>query len=162
MGTVNPKFQGKNGNVQTFEAMAAIILGGQLVVPNTSTTTTGLQGCAVAGAGAANCLGVAQSDAVPASLQAANTSTTSPWDAGYTAIDTSVADPTVTVYSDCIIPVLYTAVAVAFGAKLKTGAAGTVAAWVSGTDAASLIIGSCAQPGGTAGGVVALAKIYPL
>lgn len=162
MGTINPKFQGKNGNVQSFEAITAILLGGTLVVPSGTTGATGLQTIVAAGAGAHNCIGVAQSDAVPASLQAANTSGTSAWDAGYPAIDASVPTSQVAVYTDCIVPVTYTAVAVAFGAKLKCAAAGAVAAWVSGTDAADLIIGSCAQPGGTAGGVVALARIYPL
>lgn len=36
----------------------------------------------------------------------------------------------------------------AFGAALKAAAAGTVTPWVSGTDAANLIIGYCDEPAG--------------
>lgn len=162
MGSINQKFSSKAGNLQTFEAITAIILGGQLMVPSGTTGASGLQTVIVAGLGATNCVGAAQSDAVPASLQSANVTGSSAWDSGYPQIDTSVADPTVVAYQDCVVPLTYTAVAVAFGAKLKCAASGAVAAWVSGTDAANLIIGSCAQPGGTAGGVVALVRLYPL
>jgi hypothetical protein len=162
MPTINPKLQGKNGAVQTVEAITNILLGGQLVVPSGTTGASGLQTVVAAGANAINCIGVAQSDAVPVSLQAANVTGTSAWDAGYPAIDTSVPDATVAVYQDCVAPITYGAGAVAFGAKLKCGATGTVVAHVSGTDAPERCIGSCAQPGGTAGGVIALVRLYPL
>lgn len=163
MPTINPQLQGKNGCVGTYEAYTAILLGGTLVVPNGSTVgASGLQSIVAAGAGALNCLGVASSDAVPASLTAANTTGTSVWDSGYPQIDTSVPDPTVAVYSDCVVPILYVAGAVSYGDRLKCGAAGTVAKWITGTDNANLIIGRCAQPGGTAGGVIALVRLYPL
>lgn len=162
MPTINPVFQGKNGAVRTFEAITAIILGGQLVVPSGTTGASGLQTIVVAGANAINCVGVAQSDAVPASLQAANTTGASAWDSGYPQIDTSVPDPTVAVYNDVVVPILYAAGAVAYGAKLKVAANGTVTAHVSGTDAPERCIGSCAQIGGTAGGVIALVRLYPL
>lgn len=163
MPTINPQLQGKNGCVATYEAFTAILLGGTLVIPNANVLgVSGLQSIIVAGAGALNCLGVAQSDAVPASLQAANTGGTSAWDSGYSQIDTSVPDPTVAVYSDCIVPILYVAGAVNYGDRLKCGAAGTVAKWITGTDNANLIIGRCAQPGGSAGGVIGLVRLYPL
>jgi len=44
-------------------------------------------------------------------------------------------------------PVTYAADC-AFGKALKAAAAGTVTPWVSGTDAADLIIGYCDEPGG--------------
>lgn len=159
MASVSPVYQGKNGNVVTMEALTAV-LGGQLVIPQTGATTSGCEGCQPAGAGAANCVGVASSDGVPTSAQAGYVTGTSAYDAGYPLIDTSVPDPTVAIYNDVIIPVTYTAVAVAYGASLKCAASGAVAAWVSGTDAANLIIGRCMQPGGvSSAGGVALALI---
>lgn len=162
MASVSPKFQGKNGNVQTFEAVGGLILGGQLVVPSTGNTIAGVQAAAVAGVGALNCIGVASMDAVPAANQATYTTGVGGYDASLAYIDTSVPDPTFAAYTDVVINVTYAAGAVAFGDRLKCAATGAVAKWVTGTDNANLIVGSCAQPGGTAGGVVALAKIYPL
>lgn len=162
MGSVSPKYQGKNGNVQTYEAVGSLILGGQLIIPTTGNTLAGVQAATVAGAGALNCIGVASADAVPAASQGTYAATTAGYDAGYPYVDTSVPDPTFAAYTDVVIKVTYVAGAVAFGDRLKCGAAGAVAKWITGTDLANLIIGSCAEPGGTAGGVVALAKIYPL
>lgn len=159
MPTVNPKFQDKNGLVLPYEALTAV-KGGQLVIPQTGATTSGNQGVQPAGAGALNCLGIAQSDAVPTSGQAAFVTGTSAYDSGYPQIDTTVPDPTLSVYSAGVFPILYVAGAVAYGQRLKCGAAGTVAAWVDGTDTdAALMIGWCAQPGGAAGGTIALVRL---
>lgn len=159
MGSVSPRFQGRNGLEVTYEALGANVLGGQMVVPQTGTTTTGQQGATPAGANAINCLGVAASDAIAAANQAAFVTGTSGYDAGYPVIDTSVPDATFAAYTDVIIPVTYAAGAVAYGAKLKCAAAGAVQAHVSGTDAPERCIGWCAEPGGAAGGAVFLARI---
>lgn len=158
MPSVNPTYQGRNGIEVAYEALTAVA-GGQLVIPQTGATSTGAQGIQPAGAGALNVLGVAQSDAIPTSAQAGYTTGTSAFDASYPLIDTSVPDNTTAVYTDVVIPVLYTAVAVAYGTRLKAAAAGAVAAFVHGTDDPAMVIGWCAQVGGTAGGVVALARI---
>lgn len=53
------------------------------------------------------------------------------------------------------------AAAALFGARLKCAANGQVTPWISGTDAANLIIGVCTEPAGVAGGAtVARAKIF--
>lgn len=159
MGSVVPKFYGKNGLVSTYEALTAVT-GGQLVIPQTGATSdASLQGCQPAGLNAQNVIGVATADAVPVSGQAAYTTGTSGYDTGYSVIDTSVPDATVSVETNVIVPMTYVAGAVAYGARLKAGAAGAVAAWVNGTDSAELVVGWCAQPGGAAGGAVALARI---
>lgn len=77
-------------------------------------------------------------------------------------LDESAATPypgTLSV-SPGIFNVTYAAAAT-FGAKLKAAANGQVTPWVSGTDAAGLIVGICVEPAGVAGGAtVAKAKIY--
>lgn len=157
MPSVNPKFQGRNGIEITYEALTNVA-GGQLVVPQTGATASGLQGIQPAGLNAANCIGVAQSDALTAAAIATATTGTESWDTSYPLIDASVADSTTAVYVDVVINVAYTG-ACAYGATIKCAAAGAVAPWVSGTDAANLAIGWCAQPGGVAGAGTALARI---
>lgn len=158
MGTVNPVFQGKNGLVVTVEALTSF-KGGQLLIPQTGTTVSGQQGAQPAGAGALNCIGVAQSDALTAADIATYTTGTSGFDSAYPVIDASVPSGVSAVYCDAIVPILYAAGAVAYGDRIKCGAAGVAAKWITGTDNANLIVGRCAQPGGTAGGVVALSRI---
>lgn len=159
MGSVTPRYQGRNGLEITYEAVGSIVLGGQLIVPTTGNTITGTQAATPAGANALTCVGVASADAVPVASQATYNTGTSGYDAGYPVIDTSVPDPTFSAYVDVVIPVTYVAGSVAYGAKLKCGAAGAVAAHVSVTDAPERMVGWCAEPGGAAGGGVFLARI---
>lgn len=158
MGTVNPKYQGKNGNVMTYEALSNIA-GGQMVIPQTGATASGCQGAQPAGAGALNCVGIAQSDALTAATVASDTTGTTAYDSGYPLIDASVPDTTTAVYTDVVIVVSYTAAA-AYGVRLKCAAAGAVTPFVEGTDTApSLQVGWCAQPGGVTGAGTGLARI---
>lgn len=160
MASVVPKLYGKNGLVQTFEALTAVT-GGQLVIPQTGATSdASLQGIQPAGAGALNVLGVATSDGVPTSATAGYTTGTSAYDAAYPVIDTSVPDSAVSVETNVLVNVTYTAVAVAYGVRLKAAAAGAVAAFVHGTDDPAMVVGWCAQIGGvSSAGGVALARI---
>jgi hypothetical protein len=158
MPTVNPKNQGKFGNVITYEALTNVT-GGQLVVPQTGATASGAQGIQPAGAAATNCIGVAQSDALTAATVASDTTGTEGFDSTYPLIDASVPDSTTAVYTDVVINVTYTG-AVAYGQRLKCAAAGAVAAWVDGTDTdQALCVGWCAQPGGVTGAGTGLARI---
>lgn len=107
------------------------VTGGQLVMPD---STTGKVKPATAGA--ATVLGVALEDGAPTSSQ--------------TALNLSIARPEIAVaYAPVDIKVSYAAAAT-FGAKLKAAAAGAVTPWVSGTDAADLIVGICTEPAGIA------------
>lgn len=143
-----------------YEAVDANIVGGQLCVPSTTATVSGDQGVATAGAVALNVLGVASKDAVTEANKLALTQGTGPAPGLYPFADASVPSATLTLYNNCFCLVTYTAVAVAYGTKLKTAANGAVAAWVSGTDSPAAIIGFCAQPGGvSSAGGTALARI---
>lgn len=156
MPGVSPKFGGGNHNVITYEALTNIV-GGNLLIPQTGATSTGLQGAQPAGDAAANCIGVAAKDALTLANQtAATTGTTGQ---GFPLLDVSAPEITTAAYTDVVIPVVYAAGAVAYGAAICCAAAGKVRAWVSGTDAVASRIGWCAQPGGTAGGIVGLARI---
>jgi hypothetical protein len=148
--------QVSSGDADVYEATTTVD-GGMLVVPGGSATNPGLQGIAPAGAGATNCLGVALRRAVPVGSQT-TTGTTSD---GYPFAAPNAINELTTVVKATKVPVVYTAVAVAFGVKLKCAANGQVAAWVSGTDAANLIVGECRVVGGMgSGGGVGLALIY--
>ena len=119
--------------------VSATVLGGQLVTADGSSATT----VSVAGAGATAVLGVAGNDASPIVSQAGNTT-------GYgdPLVDISVLPDYVSVYAaPGDLHVTYAANAT-FGALVKAAAAGTVTPWISGTDAAGLIVGRCTQPGG--------------
>lgn len=122
--------------------VSALVLGGQLVVPDASPATT----VSVAGAGAVNVLGVAGNDASPQVSQAAFTD---PNAGGQPLIDISVLPDYTAVHRlPTDIHVTYAATAT-FGQLLKAAAAGQVTPWVSGTDTnAALIVGKCTQPGG--------------
>lgn len=116
----------------TFEVNAAVT-GGQLVMPD---STTGK--IKPATADAATVLGVAAADANPVGTD--------------TATNFANPRPHVAVYYGPVdVKVTYTDAA-AFGVKLKAAASGQVTPWVSGTDAAGLIVGICTEPAGVAAG----------
>jgi len=144
------------GDADVYEA-TAVVNGGDLVIPSGTAVNAGKQGIAQAGAGALNVLGVALKRAEPV----ANQNLTSTDGDGYPVVYPNPVSELVTVVKARKVPVVYTASAVAFGAKLKAAANGQVAAWVNGTDSAAAIIGECRVVGGMgAGGGVGLAYIY--
>lgn len=141
MTSVIPKFG--DGPV-TYE-VAEAVKGGQVVEARTG----GKIG--VAAAGSTTVLGVASKDAnTAANNTAAQSGTTTQ---GYPFVDTGayLVSTTVAVWDHEQVPVTYSA-ACAFGKAVKAAANGQVAPWVSGTDAADLIIGRCAEPAGVAAG----------
>jgi len=124
------------------------VKGGQIVEARASSVV------GVAAAGSTTVLGVATKDALP---EASRSST----DAFGFPVYNEVALTQYVAVGVGFYPVVYAANA-AFGKRLKAAAAGKVTPWVSGTDAADLIIGYCAEPAGvtSAGGTtVGLAKI---
>lgn len=126
--------------------VSALVTGGQLVVADASPAAT----VSPAGAGSALVLGVAGNDAAPIPNQASSTDTNA---GGAPLVDISVLSDYTAVYSSGYdMHVTYAAVCT-FGALLKSAASGQVAPWVSGTDAAGLIVGRCTQPGGVSGTV---------
>jgi hypothetical protein len=144
------------GDDDVYEA-TAIVNGGDLVIASGVATNAGLQGIAQAGATSAVVLGVAARRAEPV----ANQALTGTDGDGFPVAYPNPVNELTTVYKHCVTTVVYTAVAVAFGVKLKSAAAGQVAAWVSGTDPAGTIIGECRVVGGMgAGGGAGLAYIY--
>lgn len=149
MSTVIPRHE--SGPV-TYEVVEAV-KGGQVV----EARAAGKIG--VAAAGSTTVLGVASKDAnTAANNTAAQSGTTAQ---GYPFVDTSayLVSPYVAVYDHEIVPVTF-AGAVAFGKKVKAAASGKVALWVSGTDAADLIIGTCVEPAGiTAADQVGLVRL---
>jgi hypothetical protein len=144
------------GDDEVYEAIVATLQPGVLIVPSNAVATTdsSLQGVVVAGDAALNCIGVSSHLAVPNALQLAMQSGTDPVD-GYPFVYSDGPGYEVTAYSHAILPMTYTASAVAFGAKLCAAVNGAVRAWVSGTDSPAAIVGYCTQPGGVpaAGGV---------
>ena len=147
-----------HGDDQTYEAVDADLAAGVLVIPSTTATSSGLQGIKVATDAAVNVLGVSAKSCVTAANQAADSVGNEGY--GYPFVDASVPTALTAVYSHAIVPLTYTAAAVAYGAKLCAAASGHVRAWVSGTDPASSIIGYCAQPGGvSSAGGVALVRV---
>lgn len=147
------------GNDDVYEAVGTgAIEGGNLVIPSTNATVNpGVQGIDVAGATATNVLGVAARRAEKASLQ--NLAATD--GDGYPVTYPNPVNELTAVYRGCVVNVVYTAVAVAFGVKLKSAANGQVAAWVSGTDSPAAIVGECRVVGGMgSGGGKGLALIY--
>lgn len=131
--------------------VSALVKGGTLVVADGSSALT----VSTAGAGAANVLGVAGNDAAPIVSQSGATTSY-----GDPLLDVSALEDYVAVHHGCDIRVTYAAAAT-FGALLKSAASGQVTPWVSGTDAAGLIVGRCTQPGGiAAGATVGRARIF--
>lgn len=147
-----------SGDDLTYEAVDANLAAGVLVIPSTTATVSGLQGIKVATDAAVNVLGVSAKSCVTEANQAAAAAGNESY--GYPFVDVSVPTSRTAVWSHGVMPVTYTAVAVAYGARLCAAANGEVRAWVSGTDPADSVIGWCAQPGGvSAAGGVALARI---
>lgn len=144
-----------HGHDDVYEAVS-VVNGGNLVIPANGATNAGVQGVAPAGAAATNVLGVAARRAEPVANQ--NLSGT---DAdGYPVSNVNSVNELTTVYKRCVVPVVYTAAAVAFGQKLVAAAGGAVAAAAAGTDAQA-IVGECRQVGGvSAAGGSGLAYIY--
>lgn len=128
-----------NDGPATF-AVNAAVTGGMLVEPDS--TTGKIKPCT---AGSGKCIGVALTDASP-SGSGSNT-------------DFSTNRPTVAVQRGADCRVTYAATA-AFGAKLKAAASGQVTPWITGTDAADLMVGQCMEPAGVASGAVARAWIF--
>lgn len=153
MAAITPR---TSGDADVYEAVDANLAAGVLVIPSTTATESGLQGVKVATAGRNDVLGVSARSAVTAANRAAAEIGT---DQGYPLTDASVPNATLTVYRRKVVPVTFTAVAVAYGVKLKSAAAGAVAAWVGGTDNADLIIGESRSVISSAGGL-GLAYIY--
>lgn len=146
----------ESGDAKVYEA-TAVVNGGDLVIPSGVATNPGVQGVAQAGATALNCLGVASKRAEPLASQ--NLTFTD--GDGYPGVYPNPVGELVTVYKNAVVDVVYTAVAVAYGVRLKTAANGQVQAWVSGTDSAAAIIGECRVVGGmSAAGGVGSALIY--
>jgi hypothetical protein len=147
-----------SGDAETYEAVDANLAAGVLVIPSTTATNSGLQGVKVAGDAAPNVLGVSMRSAVTFANQAAAEVGTG--SDGYPFVDVAVPDATLAVENHGIFPLTYTAVAVAYGARLCAAASGGVRAWVSGTDLADAIVGWCAEPGGvSSSGGVALVRL---
>jgi hypothetical protein len=139
-----------------FEAVNGNVTGGLLVVPDTTATTTGARGAKTNNTDKAlNVLGVALKDAVSVANRAAQENSTTPAPGSFPLTDFTVPDCTFTVGDHGFYPLVYTAAAVADGAKICAATAGKVRAWVTGTDDPAAIIGHCAQKGGvsSAGGV---------
>lgn len=150
----------RKGDDDIYEAAgAAAISGGHLVVPHSGATNAGVQGIDTAGAAAANVLGVAARDAIPVGLQ-----TTVGTDAdGFPIVNPDQPNELTAVWKGCVVPVTYTAAAVAYGAKLQAAAGGAVAAYsdTSGAGDPATIVGECRVVGGMgAAGGVGLALIY--
>lgn len=118
---------------ETYEVNSAV-KGGMLVQARTDGKVE------PAAAGSVLVLGVAEIDAKPYT----NPVTTD--GDGFESINISPLPTHVTVGFGRY-PVTYAADA-AFGAALKAAANGTVTPWVSGTDAANLIVGWCDEPAG--------------
>jgi hypothetical protein len=126
----------------TYEVNVAVT-GGQLV------EVDGVTGkVKPATAGTAVCLGVATTDAIPTATNQNPTGT----------ILVHPKPPHVAVaYSG--VWRLTAGAAIAFGVLVKTAANGTVVTWVSGTDAAGLIVGRCVDSAGIANGAKGLIRL---
>lgn len=133
MSAINPKFE--KGPV-TYQ-VAETVRGGQLV------EARGSSKIGVAAAGSSTVLGVAQTDAkATVTTQSTDSDSNILVDLGQAAYP-----PDVAVIKFGEVPVTYAANA-SFGALLKAAANGQVTPWVSGTDAAGLIVGRCTEPAG--------------
>jgi hypothetical protein len=123
------------------------ITGGHLVQARTDSKVE------TATAGSVKVLGVAMNDAAP---DASGEGTTT---YGAPVTDISLPQPYVSIGRG-YFKVTYGG-AVAFGERLKAGASGKVVKWVSGTDAADLIVGRCEEEAGVSGdNIKGIALIY--
>ena len=144
-----------SGDQDVYEAVG-IVEGGNLVIPNTGATVPSKQGVSVAGDAAKNVVGVAARRAEPV----ANQNLTSTDADGYPVTYTNPVNELTTVYRSAVVPVVYTAAAVGFGAKLAAAANGLVRAWIT-ADGADAIVGESRVVGGmSAAGGKGLALIY--
>jgi hypothetical protein len=123
--------------------VAAVIVGGQLVIPD----ATNKFNVNVAGAAATNCIGVAIEDAAPAGTDPTT--------------DVAAREVITPVAYGVQVPVTYAAIS-ATGDRLKCAANGQVTPMVLGTDAPHLCVGTNTDPSGSVGaGAVGLALIEP-
>ncbi|MFI6986032.1 hypothetical protein ACIBSV_46770 [Embleya sp. NPDC050154] len=128
-------------------AVSGTVTGGQLIEAHTGSKVR------TAPAGSAKVLGVALFDAVETD---ASTGTTS---YGAAFVDASFPGPYVSVATCGVFKLTFAANA-GFGATLKSAASGQVTPWVSGTDAADLIIGRCVEPAGATSAGKGLVQLY--
>jgi hypothetical protein len=155
MSAINKVAKGQD---QVYEAVDANLAAGVVVVPSTTPTVSGLQGIKAAGDAAKNSLGVSARSCITEANRAAMETGDTGY--GYPFVDASVPNATTAVYKAAVVPVTFTAAAVAFGVKLAAAANGAVRAWAS-ADGADAIIGECRVVGGmSAAGGVGLAYIY--
>lgn len=151
----------RTGHDDIYEATVAID-GGILVVPAAGATHAGVQGIAIAGDAAHDVLGVTARRAEPVANQ--NLAATD--GDGYPVAYPNPVSELTAVYKGCVVPVTYTAAAVAYGVKLVAAANGHVRAYVPSTSAVDnddprAVIGECRVVGGMGGaGGVGLALIY--
>ena len=124
------------------------IKGGQLV----EARAAGKVG--VAGADSVVVLGVATKDATPASTNQNGTDAVT----GLAITNLSPVLSTLTVACEGFWN-LKAAGAIAFGERVKAGAAGTVVKWIAADDSADMIIGRCEAAGGIANGAYGLIKL---
>ena len=124
------------------------IKGGQLV----EARAAGKVG--VAGADSVVVLGVATKDATPASTNQNGTDAVT----GLAITNLSPVLSTLTVACEGFWN-LKAAGAIAFGERVKAGAAGTVVKWVAADDDADMIVGRCEAAGGIANGATGLIKL---
>lgn len=118
---------------ETYEVFSAV-KGGMVIQARTDGK---VEKCS---AGSAKVLGVAEIDAKPFANPVSTDAD------GFETINLSPL-PQHTVVGFGRYPVTYAADC-AFGARLKAAANGTVTPWITGVDAADLIIGKCDEPGG--------------
>jgi len=129
MAGIVPKFMGRSITCDVVEAVS----GGQLVEARAASGAATQRPSGVAGAGSTTVRGVALIDATNAAQSA--------------ALVYPLPVSTTVIVEGGGIPVVYAANC-ADGKALKAAAAGAVTPWVSGTDAADLIVGYCDQAGG--------------
>lgn len=130
------RYQSHDGP-HTYE-VAEAVKGGMLIVPNSA--VAGDKTVKKAGAGATKVLGVAEIDARPF-VDPVSTDAD-----GFETLNIAPM-PQETTAGFGVYPVTYAADC-AFGAALKTAANGQVTPWATGVDAADLVVGYCAEPGG--------------
>lgn len=129
MAGIVPKFPGRSITCDVVEAVA----GGNVVESRAASGAATQRPVGVAAAGSTTVMGVSLTDATNAAQSA-------------TLVYPLPVSATV-LQEGSGVPVVYAANAT-YGAALKAAAAGKVTPWVSGTDAADLIIGYCDQAGG--------------
>lgn len=123
------------------------VLGGQLVQARTDSTVE------TAAAGSLKILGVALQDGYATDGSAGTTSYGEPiYDVNFPE------GGLIAVASSGIFKLAFTG-AVAFGECVKAGATGSVVKWVSGTDAADLIVGRCVELAGVSSGASGLVQL---